>query len=106
MQQKIAAAKRNSGLAATDDFTAITAAFGEAWSGAVVAAGKTTAIAALEYRERSLFVRLKPALSRIEGSGSEAPTQQMKAALTKRDLLLDLAPEQSGAVVWQIRSAK
>jgi general secretion pathway protein L len=98
MQQKIAAAKRNSGLAAADDFTAITAAFGEAWSGAVVAAGKTTAIAALEYRERSLFVRLK--------SGSDAPTQQMKAALTKRDLLLDLAPEQSGAVVWQIRSAK
>jgi general secretion pathway protein L len=98
MQQMIAAAKRNSGLAAADDFTAITAAFGEAWSGAVVAAGKTTAIAALEYRERSLFVRLK--------SGSEAPTQQMKAALTKRDLLLDLAPEQSGAVVWQIRSAK
>jgi general secretion pathway protein L len=98
MQQKIAAAKRNSGLAAADDFTAITAAFGEAWSGAVVAAAKTTAIAALEYRERSLFVRLK--------SGSDAPTQQMKAALTKRDLLLDLAPEQSGAVVWQIRSAK
>jgi general secretion pathway protein L len=98
MQQKIAAAKRNSGLAAADDFTAITAAFGEAWSGAVVAAGKTTAIAALEYRERSLFVRLK--------SGSDAPTQQMKAALTKRDLLLDLAPGQSGAVVWQIRSAK
>jgi general secretion pathway protein L len=106
MQQKIAAAKHNSGLAAADDFTAITAAFGEAWSSAVVAAGKTTAIAALEYRERSLFVRLKPALSRVEGSGSEAPTQQMKAALTKRDLLLDLAPGQSGAVVWQIRSAK
>ena len=98
MQQKIAAAKRDSGLAAPDDFTAITAAFGEAWASAVVAVGKTTSIAALEYRERSLFVRLKP--------GSEAPTQQMKAALAKRDLALDLAPTQSGAVVWQIRSAK
>jgi general secretion pathway protein L len=106
MQQKFAAAKHDSGLAAPDDFTAITAAFGEAWSSAVVAAGKTTAIAALEYRERSLFVRLKPALSRVEGLGGEAPTQQMKAALAKRNLALDLAPEQSGAIVWQIRSAK
>lgn len=105
MQQKIAAAKRDSGLAAADDFTAITAAFGEAWSSAVTAAGKTNAIAALEYRERSLFVRLKPVLSRVEGAG-EAPTQQMKAALAKRNLTLDLAPEQSGAAVWQIRSAK
>ena len=98
MEQKIAAAKHDSGLAAPDDFTAITAAFGEAWSSAVVAAAKTTAIAALEYHEHSLFVRLKP--------GGEAPTQQMKAALAKHDLALDLAPEQSGAVVWQIRGAK
>jgi len=95
MQQKIAAAKRNSGQAAPDDFTSITAAFGEAWSGA---AGQPTSIASLEYRERSLFVRLKP--------GVEAPSQQVKATLATRDLALDLAPEQSGAVVWKIRSAK
>jgi general secretion pathway protein L len=98
MQQKIAAAKRDSGLAAPDDFTAITASFGEAWASAVKAAGKSTAIAAIEYHDHSLFVRLK--------QGGEAPTQQMKAALVKRDLALDLAPEQSGAVIWQIRSAK
>lgn len=98
MQQKIAAAKRASGLAAPDDFTAITASFGEAWASAVTAAGKSTAIAALEYHDHSLFVHLK--------QGGEAPTQQMKAALAKRNLALDLAPEQSGAVVWQIRSAK
>lgn len=98
MRQKIAAAKRDSGMAAPDDFTAITAAFGEAWASAVVAAGKTTAIAALEYRERSLFVRLK--------HGSEAPTQQMKTALAKQNLALGLAPEQSGAVVWKIGSEK
>ena len=102
MQQKIAAAKRDSGIAAADDFTAITAAFGEAWSSA---AGNTSAIAGLEYRERSLFVRLKPVLSRAEGTG-DAPLQQIKAALAKYGLALDLAPEQAGAVVWQIRSAK
>ena len=98
MQQKIAAAKLASGQAAPDDFTAITAAFGEAWASAVAAAGKSTAIAAIEYHDHSLFVRLKP--------GGEAPTQQMKAALAQRNLALDLAPEQSGSVVWQIRSAK
>ena len=98
MQQKLAAARRDSGEAAPDDFTALMAAFGEAWSSAVAAAGKTTAIAALEFRERSLLVRLK---ARVE-----APTQQLKTALAKRGLTLDLAPEQSGAVVWKIGSAK
>jgi len=95
MQQKIAMAKHASGLPAPDDFTVITASFGEAWSSA---AGKANSIASLEYRERSLYVRLKP--------GGEAPAQQIKAALARRDLVLDLAPEQSGAVVWKIRSAK
>ena len=60
MQQKIAIAKHNSGLPAPDDFTAIVAAFGEAWAGTVATAGKTTAIAALDYHEHSLYVRLKP----------------------------------------------
>lgn len=106
MQQKFSAAKHDSGLASPDDFTAITAAFGEAWSNVVSAAGKSTAIAALDYHDHSLFVRLKPVLSRVEGQGGESPTQQMKTALAKYQLALELAPEQSGAVVWQIRSAK
>lgn len=101
MRQKIAAAKRDSGQAAPDDFTALAAAFGEAWNNVAQArsAGKTAApaIAALEYRERSLYVRLKP-----EG---QAPTEPMKTALAGRNLSLVLAPAQSGAVVWQIRSA-
>ena len=98
MRQKITAAKRDSGLPVADDFTAISAAFGEAW--AKVIPGKTgLAIAALEYRERSLFVRLKP--------NGEVPTQQMKAALAEHNLSLDVAPAQSAAaVVWQIRSMK
>ena len=100
MQQKIAAAKRDSGLTAPDDFTAITAAFGEAWAKVMPATSKTAppAIAALEYRERSLFVRLRPV--------GEASTQQMKAALAERNLSLDLLPEQSAMAVWQIRSVK
>ena len=97
MQQKIAAAKRDSGVPMPDDFTAISAAFGETWFRAVP--GKPgLAIAALEYRERSLFVRFKPNV--------EAPAQQMKTALAERGLSLDPAPAQQGAAVWQIRSTK
>ena len=97
MQQKIVAAKRDFGLPAPDDFTVISAAFGETWIRAIP--GKPgLAIAALEYRERSLFVKFKPNV--------EAPAQQMKTALAERNLSLDLAPAQQGAVVWQIRSMK
>jgi general secretion pathway protein L len=97
MQQKIAIAKRDSGLAVPDDFTAMTAAFGEAWAGVTATLPAPPSIAALEYRERSLSVRLRD---------REAPTQQMKAALAERGLSLELAPEQSGTVVWQIRRVK
>ena len=101
MHQKIAVAKHDAGLAAPDDFTSVTAALGEAWAGvaAKAAAGKPVpAIAALEYHDHSLFVRLKPT--------GDVPTQQMKVALAKFNLALDLAPAESGAVVWQIRGAK
>lgn len=99
MQQKIAIARHDSGLQAPDDFMAITAALGEACAAIATMPGKTApVIAALEYRERSLFVRLKP--------GAEAPTQQIKTALAMRNLSLDLAPAQSNAVVWQIRSVQ
>lgn len=105
MRQNIAIAKRGSGLPAADDFTAISAAFGEAW--ASVMTGKTApAIVALEYRERSLFVRFKPVLNRVEGTNVEAPMPQIKAALAERGLSLDLAPAQAAEVIWQIRSMK
>lgn len=96
MQQKIAAARRSSGQAAADDFTTITAAFGEAWASVTATLPAPPSIAALEYRDRSLYVRMK--------RDTDAPTLQMKAALAKRYLSLELAPEQSGSVVWQVRS--
>lgn len=98
MRQKIAAAKRNSGLAAPDDFTAILAAFGEAWATVSAGSAALPAIAAFEYREHSLLVRLQP--------GGAAPTQQMQAALAGRNLSLALSPVQSAGVMWEIRSAK
>lgn len=97
MQRKIAVARQGSGMPAPDDFTVITAALGAVWNSA--AAGQPApAIAALEYHDHSLLVRLKPA--------GGVPTSQMKTALARYGLALDVAPAQAGAVVWQIRSKK
>lgn len=95
MRQKLAAAKHDAGQLAADDFTALAATFGAAWS-SVMQSGKgaVPAIATLEYRERSLLVRFK--------SGAEAPVAEMTAALATRHAAL----EQTSAGVWQIRSAK
>jgi general secretion pathway protein L len=96
LRQKIATARRVSGQAAPDDFTALTAAFAEAWasSGRASAAG----IAGLEYRDRSLYVRLKP--------DAQAPAEQIKAVLAGRGLSLTPAAPQASGIVWQIRSEK
>lgn len=98
MRQKIAAAKHDAGLASPDDFTVIASAFGEAMASVAATSGKPPAIAALEYRERSLFVRFKP--------NAEAPMQQMKIALAERNLSLDQEKTSGSAAVWKIRSAK
>lgn len=97
MQQKIAAAKNDSGMVAANDFTAITAAFGEAWTSVTATLAARPSIATLEYRDHSLSVRLKP--------GGGTPTQQMQAALAGRGLSLEPSSSQS-ATVWQIRSSK
>ncbi len=95
MRQKLAAAKHDAGQSAADDFTALAATFGDAWSSVMQSRkGAAPAIAALEYRERSLLVRFKP--------GAEAPATEMSAALAARHAAL----AQTGAGVWQIRSAK
>ena len=104
MEQKVAAARNNAGLAAPDDFSAITAAFGEAWSRVPAEPGKPD-IAALEYRERSLLVRLKPLTAAGSPGGGEAPMQQVQAALAEHNLSLEQVPSESDTV-WKIRSVK
>jgi general secretion pathway protein L len=97
MRQKIAAARHAAGELAPDDFTALAAGFGEAWQSVTQASGNNAAapgIAALEYRDRSLLVRLK--------AGATMPVDQMKAALAARNLSLS----QPATGVWQIRSGK
>jgi general secretion pathway protein L len=91
LRQKTSAAQRESGQLAPDDFVALAAAFGDAWSNA--GAG-TPAIAGLEYRERGLLVKLKP--------DNSVSMDQLRSALAARNL----AVTQSSAGVWQVRSTK
>ncbi|HJV75826.1 MAG TPA: type II secretion system protein GspL [Noviherbaspirillum sp.] len=91
LRQKMAAAQRDSGQIAPDDFLGLAAAFGEAWA----RSGQGTApVAALEYRERTLTVKLK--------AGSSISIEQIESALAAQNLSV----VQSGAGVWQIRRAK
>jgi general secretion pathway protein L len=99
-RQKVAAGRRNAGQGTPDDFVPMAAAFGEAWAAAAPrgANGVQPTLAGLEYRERSLYVRLKPE--------AQAPFDAVSAALARRNLTLTAAPEQAGVVIWQVRSAK
>ena len=94
MRQKIAAAKREAGQPAPDDFAPLAAGFAEAWSRAGSGGQSLPAIAALEYRERALLVRIK--------APGEIPLAQLQPALAARNLALT----QQGADALQIRSAR
>ncbi len=98
MQQKIAAARRAAGEPAPDDFIALAADFAAAWNGLQSPAGSAV-IASLDYRERSLLLRLKP--QAIADDQSDNFQQQLQAALARRKLSL----QQGAADAWQIRRA-
>lgn len=110
MQQKITAARSTAGLAAPDDFMTITTTFSSVWASIASASGKSPSLAALEYRERSLFVRLKPfpgsaGMRDVDARDSEALTQKMKVALAERNLSLEQVPSES-STAWKIRSVR
>lgn len=94
MRQKMALARNESGQAAPDDFTALAASFGEAWMSVTAEQNLQGALAGIDYRERSLLVRVKPA--------GEALLDKIKPALAARNLALS----QPSTGVWQIRTAK
>jgi general secretion pathway protein L len=99
-RQKVAAGRRSAGQGAPDDFNAMAAAFGEAWAAAAPrgANGLQPTLAGLEYKERSLLVRLRPE--------AQAPFDAVSAALARRNLALSAAPEQPGIVIWQVKAGK
>ena len=91
MRQNIAQAKANSGQPGADEFNTLSAALGEAMS----ALPRKDIIAALDYREHALVVKVKP--DTVDG----AAMNQLRAALSARKL--DLTEATPGS--WQIRPA-
>ena len=115
MRQKMLAAKRTAGERAPDDFLVLAAGFSEAWRSRSASAGTSgtsatgamtptdaseadSAIAALEYKDRSLLVVFKPKAT--------PSIEQVRSALTARALSVSPAPARDGAQAWQIRSAR
>jgi general secretion pathway protein L len=91
LRQKLTASQRGGGQLAPDDFLALAAAFGEAWSGA---GQDVAALAGVEYRDRVLSVKLKP--------GTSAPVERLQSALASRNFSVT----QSADNLLQVRSGK
>jgi general secretion pathway protein L len=90
MRQNIARAKASTGQLAPDEFNWLSAAFGEATNGL----GRQPGIASIEYRERTLTVKVKPE------TVDPGLTGQLRTALAARNLSL----EEAGPATWLIRS--
>lgn len=80
MQQKINLGRKIAGLSTPDDFLVLAAQFGQVWD--TVTAGKPSgpAVLSMEYREHSLFVKIK--------SSGQLPMEQFKIALQEYALVL------------------
>jgi general secretion pathway protein L len=90
MRQNIARAQANTGQVGTDEFTWLAAAFGEA----LRELGRPPSVTSIEYRERTLTVKVKP-----ESVDPQVVTQ-LKTALSARGLSL----QQAAPATWLIRS--
>jgi len=90
MRKNIAAAKTARGASSADEFSALSAALGEA----LAILPRRDIIASLEYRDRTLTVKLKP-----ETTDANARTQ-VQAVLANRQLSLT----ESAPGVWQVRA--
>lgn len=91
MHRKIDEAQRNSGEAAPDDFSQLAGNLSEVLQGEGLGA---SAIASLEYKDRSLLLHLK--------SDSKLTLDKLQSALAARNLKVS-SPSNG---VWQIRSGK
>ena len=99
MQQKIAFAKRDAGLATHNDFTVLAAAFGSAWDS--VTSNDKPAVTSLAYRENSLIVNFKAS----QNGSDEALVKQVREALESHHFSLEVMPADSSVASWKIRSA-
>jgi general secretion pathway protein L len=90
LRGNLARAQAGSGGLAADDFTLLAAAFGEA----VQVLPRHDIVAALDYRDRALVVKLKP------DSVDAAALGKVQARLAQRSLQLS----ETGAGIWTLRA--
>ncbi len=91
MRQKAIAAQQAGGELSPGGFLGLSAALGDAWGGNVA---DPRSIAAIEYRDAALTVRLKP--------GAPVSLDSLRPALTARQL--EVTPSPADPSVWQVRS--
>jgi general secretion pathway protein L len=98
MRQKAAAAQTAAGRLTTDDFLALAARLGQSFGSVAQSASSAKtgvpAVATLEYRDRSLWLKLK--------APADSAAEQLKAALAAQGLFVF----ESDAGTWKIRSTK
>jgi general secretion pathway protein L len=90
MRQNIARAKANTGQLSPEEFTFLAAAFGEA----ARSLPRPPGIASMEYRERTLSLKVKPE------TVDPASTKQLQAALSARNISL----QEAAPGTWLVRS--
>jgi hypothetical protein len=59
MQQKINLSKKIAGQSTPEDFLVLAAQFGQVWDAAIAGKPVAPSVISMEYRERSLFVKIK-----------------------------------------------
>jgi general secretion pathway protein L len=90
MRRNISRARANSGQMQADEFTGMSAALGEA----LAVLPNRDVVAAIDYKERTMTVKLKP------NSVDANALAQVQAALKQRQLALS----EAGAGVWQVKA--
>jgi general secretion pathway protein L len=89
MKKKLQIAQRNSGQAASYDFTVLLTEFGSAWS--TLSPSQLPKIESIEYKDQSLLLQVK----------GDLPQEALKKALDDKGLNL----KKNNAEVWQVKEA-
>jgi general secretion pathway protein L len=80
MQQKINLSKKIAGQSTPEDFLVLASQFGQVWDAAIVGKPVAPSVVSMEYRERSLFVKVK--------SSNLLPLDQLRSGLKEHALTL------------------
>ena len=80
MQQKINLSKKIAGQSTPEDFLVLAAQFAQVWDAAIAGKASAPSVVSMEYRERSLFVKIK--------SSNLLPLEQVRTGLQERALVL------------------